>query len=132
MGQKTSVNDIQKSNNIIIEPRNPRQRLYMDSMENCLQTFAIGPAGTGKTFLAAMTAAKMLLRGDVERVILTRPVVGVGGERLGFLPGKAEAKMAPWARPFIDELRQKEVLGAARVDQLMKDKDLEVVPFEHM
>lgn len=132
MARKASVNDHQKANSITVEPRNKRQADYIRSIETSAQTFALGPAGTGKTFLAAITAAKLYLRGDVSRIILMRPVVGVGGEKLGFLPGNANKKLEPWARPFVEELKQKEVLGPDKVDTMIQQRELEIIPFEHV
>src|SRR5207244_3516139 len=89
--------------NTRVAPKTVNQKQYVDSIRHHTITFAIGPAGTGKTFLAVAMAAAALSRGDVSRVILTRPAVEAG-ERLGFLPGDIQAKVDPYLRPLFDAL----------------------------
>jgi len=89
--------------NTRIAPKTVNQKAYVDSIRRHTITFGIGPAGTGKTFLAVAMAAASLSRGDVSRVILTRPAVEAG-ERLGFLPGDIQAKVDPYLRPLFDAL----------------------------
>ena len=91
----------QKGN--LLRPRTLRQKKYVDAMERHDLTFALGPAGTGKTFLAAVLAVRMLTERKVERLILTRPAVEAG-ERLGFLPGDLQQKVDPYLRPLYDAL----------------------------
>ena len=86
--------------NTRVAPKTVNQKHYVDSIRNHTITFGIGPAGTGKTFLAVAMAAAALSRGDVSRVILTRPAVEAG-ERLGFLPGDIQAKVDPYLRPAV-------------------------------
>ena len=89
--------------NTRIAPKTVNQKHYVDSIREHTITFGIGPAGTGKTFLAVAMAAAALSRGDISRVILTRPAVEAG-ERLGFLPGDIQAKVDPYLRPLFDAL----------------------------
>ncbi len=89
--------------NTRVAPKTVNQKQYVDSIRRHTITFGIGPAGTGKTFLAVAMAAAALSRGDVSRVILTRPAVEAG-ERLGFLPGDIQAKVDPYLRPLFDAL----------------------------
>ncbi len=86
-----------------IVARTPRQDAYIRAMDRCELVFALGPAGTGKTYLAVAFAAALLERGDVERIILSRPAVEAG-ERLGFLPGDMREKVDPYLRPLYDAL----------------------------
>ena len=84
-------------------PKTVNQKHYVDSIRRNTITFGIGPAGTGKTFLAVALAAAALSRREVNRIILTRPAVEAG-ERLGFLPGDLMAKVDPYLRPLFDAL----------------------------
>jgi phosphate starvation-inducible PhoH-like protein len=86
-----------------IVARTPAQDAYMRSMERAELVFGIGPAGTGKTYLAVAHAASLLERGDINRIILSRPAVEAG-ERLGFLPGDMKEKVDPYLRPLYDAL----------------------------
>lgn len=127
--KKSSVNDIQKSNKIILEARNPNQKKYLRALKNKAQTITLGPAGTGKTFLAAATAAKMYLRGDITKIIITRPRVEVD-EEWGALPGSLHKKTAPWAFPVVEILE--EFIGKARAMEAQKRGDIEVLPLAFM
>lgn len=113
-----------------ITARNPTQKLYLQSLRQNAMTIAFGPAGTGKTYLPSCYYADLLSHGEINRLILTRPAVGAGGERLGFLPGTAEEKMAPWTRPLVDAIKSR--MGGAKTDLAIKNKQIEFVPFEHM
>lgn len=106
-----------------------RQRQYIEAIRNHDLTFCIGPAGTGKTFLAAVIAVQALLANTVERLILTRPAVEAG-ERLGFLPGDLQQKIDPYLRPLYDALY--ELLDAEKVPGLMERGIIEVVPLAYM
>lgn len=87
----------------LLRPRTLRQKAYVEAIERHALTFALGPAGTGKTFLATILAVQMLNARKVERLILTRPAVEAG-ERLGFLPGDLQRKVDPYLRPLYDAL----------------------------
>ena len=100
--------------NIKVAPKTVNQKRYVDSIRRNTITFGIGPAGTGKTFLAVAMAAAALSRREVNRIILTRPAVEAG-ERLGFLPGDVMAKVDPYLRPLFDALR--DMLDPERVNQ---------------
>ena len=84
-------------------PRTPTQLAYVEAMRRDAVVFGIGPAGTGKTYLAMAMAVSRLLAGDYDRIILTRPAVEAG-ENLGFLPGRLEDKINPYLRPLYDAL----------------------------
>lgn len=106
-----------------------RQRQYIQAIRTHDLTFCIGPAGTGKTFLAAIVAVQALLSGQYERLILTRPAVEAG-ERLGFLPGDLQQKVNPYLRPLYDALH--EMLDPEKVPSLMERGVIEVAPLAYM
>jgi phosphate starvation-inducible PhoH-like protein len=115
--------------NTRIAPKTVNQKHYVDSIREHTITFGIGPAGTGKTFLAVAMAAAALSRGDVSRVILTRPAVEAG-ERLGFLPGDIQAKVDPYLRPLFDALY--DMLDPERVNEYFESGVIEVAPLAFM
>ena len=117
----------QKGN--LLRPRTLRQKRYVDAMERHDLTFALGPAGTGKTFLATVLAVRMLTERKVERPILTRPAVEAG-ERLGFLPGDLQQKVDPYLRPLYDALHS--LLGAEKTTVLLEKGVIEVAPLAYM
>ena len=106
-----------------------RQRRYVSSLRSNDLIFCTGPAGTGKTFLAAMVAVKALLEQQFERLILTRPAVEAG-ERLGFLPGDLQQKVDPYLRPLYDALH--ELIDPERIPSLMERGIIEVAPLAYM
>ena len=106
-----------------------RQRQYIEAVRNHDLTFCIGPAGTGKTYLAAVVAVQALLSETVERLILTRPAVEAG-ERLGFLPGDLQQKVNPYLRPLYDALY--ELISAEKIPSLMERGIIEVAPLAYM
>ncbi len=112
-----------------IQPRTYRQQQYVQSMENHDLIFGVGPAGTGKTYLAAVAAVNALQSGKFERIILTRPAVEAG-ENLGFLPGDLQQKIDPYLRPLYDAMH--EMIGADKVPQLMERGIIEVAPLAYM
>lgn len=112
-----------------IHPRGARQAAYVAAMRKHDLTFAIGPAGTGKTWLAVACACEALETGAVRRLILVRPAVEAG-ERLGFLPGDLAEKVDPYLRPVYDALY--EFLGAERVARLVERDVIEVAPLAYM
>ncbi|WP_413442648.1 PhoH family protein [Synechococcus sp. MIT S1220] len=117
----------QKGN--LLRPRTLRQKKYVDAMERHDLTFALGPAGTGKTFLATVLAVRMLTERKVERLILTRPAVEAG-ERLGFLPGDLQQKVDPYLRPLYDALHS--LLGPEKTTVLLEKGVIEVAPLAYM
>jgi phosphate starvation-inducible PhoH-like protein len=112
-----------------VAPKTVNQKRYVDSIRHNTVTFGIGPAGTGKTFLAVALAAGALSRREVNRIILTRPAVEAG-ERLGFLPGDLMAKVDPYLRPLFDALH--DMLEADRVTQHLERGVIEVAPLAYM
>lgn len=104
-----NYNEYKKLNKKIeLIPRNRRQEDYIANLLNPTLsiTFATGPAGTGKTMLAVLAAIKALKEGEITKIVVTRPAVGVDGEKHGFLPGDLNAKMEPWTRPIFDVLHE--------------------------
>ena len=112
-----------------VAPKTVNQKRYVDSIRANTVTFGIGPAGTGKTFLAVALAAAALSRREVNRIILTRPAVEAG-ERLGFLPGDLMAKVDPYLRPLFDALH--DMLDSERVSQHLERGVIEVAPLAFM
>jgi phosphate starvation-inducible PhoH-like protein len=112
-----------------VAPKTVNQKRYVDSIRNSTITFGVGPAGTGKTFLAVAMAAAALSRHEVNRIILTRPAVEAG-ERLGFLPGDLMAKVDPYLRPLFDALH--DMLEPERVTQHLERGVIEVAPLAFM
>jgi phosphate starvation-inducible PhoH-like protein len=113
----------------VVNPRTVGQKRYVDAIRENTITFGIGPAGTGKTYLAVALATAALVRKDVGRIILTRPAVEAG-ERLGFLPGDLAAKVDPYLRPLFDALY--DMLDAERVESLFERGQIEVAPLAFM
>jgi phosphate starvation-inducible PhoH-like protein len=112
-----------------ILPRSVKQREYLECMRQKDVVFGIGPAGTGKTYLAMAMAVSMLLRGEVNRIILTRPA-RESGERLGFLPGSLEEKVSPYLRPLYDALY--EMVSPEEAAALTARNVIEVAPLAFM
>lgn len=112
-----------------LRPRTPRQKDYLSHILNHDITFGIGPAGTGKTFLAVACAIDALEREAVERIILTRPAVEAG-ERLGFLPGDLNQKVDPYLRPLYDALY--DLMGFEKVQRLFEKQIIEIAPLAYM
>ena len=115
--------------NIKVAPKTVNQKRYVDCIRTSTITFGIGPAGTGKTFLAVALAAAALSRREVNRIILTRPAVEAG-ERLGFLPGDVMAKVDPYLRPLFDALN--DMMDPERVSQHLDRGVIEVAPLAFM
>ncbi|MEW4506508.1 PhoH family protein [Staphylococcus epidermidis] len=105
------------------------QRIYINAMKRNDLVFGIGPAGTGKTFLAVVYAAKQLRKGSVKRIVLTRPAVEAG-ESLGFLPGDLKEKVDPYIRPLYDGLNT--VLGREQTQRLIERGVIEIAPLAYM
>jgi phosphate starvation-inducible PhoH-like protein len=114
---------------MLVTPRTAGQKRYVDAIRDHTITFGIGPAGTGKTYLAVAIAAAALTRREVGRIILTRPAVEAG-ERLGFLPGDLAAKVDPYLRPLFDALY--DMLDAERVEAAFERGQIEVAPLAFM
>jgi len=112
-----------------IKPRSKNQQLYIDNITTHDISFGIGPAGTGKTYLAVACAIAALEKDEVRRIILVRPAVEAG-ERLGFLPGDLAQKVDPYLRPLYDALY--EMLGFERVNQFLTKNIIEIAPLAYM
>jgi phosphate starvation-inducible PhoH-like protein len=112
-----------------IRPKTNGQKLYVDAIDKNTIVFGIGPAGTGKTYLAMAKAVQALQRKEVSRIILTRPAVEAG-ERLGFLPGTLSEKIDPYLRPLFDALH--EMLDPDSVPRLIASGTIEVAPLAYM
>ena len=112
-----------------IVPRSVVQTQYMEALARDDMIFALGPAGTGKTYLAVAQAVQMLITGQVERLILSRPAVEAG-ERLGFLPGDMKEKVDPYLRPLYDALY--DMLPAEQVERRIASGEIEIAPIAFM
>src|SRR5918999_423328 len=115
--------------NLRVTPKSVNQKRYVDAIRRSTVTFGVGPAGTGKTFLAMAMAAAALSRREVNRIILTRPAVEAG-ERLGFLPGDLMAKVDPYLRPLFDALH--DMMEAEKVSAHLEKGTIEVAPLAFM
>jgi phosphate starvation-inducible protein PhoH and related proteins len=115
--------------NLKVAPKSVNQKRYVDAIRRATITFGVGPAGTGKTFLAMAMATAALSRREVNRIILTRPAVEAG-ERLGFLPGDLMAKVDPYLRPLFDALH--DMMDAERVSAHLERGVIEVAPLAFM
>src|SRR5215813_9314650 len=120
---------IQASVRRVVTPRNVAQKFYLQAMQEHDITFGIGPAGTGKTFLAVAAAAGALAEKAIKRIVLCRPAVEAG-ERLGFLPGDIAEKVNPYLRPLYDSLY--DIIGLEKVEKLMERSVIEIAPLAFM
>ena len=118
-----------KLREMTVKPRTPNQRHYLNSVARYDINFGIGPAGTGKTFLAAACAVSALEREEVGRIVLIRPAVEAG-ENLGFLPGDLAQKIDPYLRPLYDSLY--EMLGIEKINSLITKGAIEIAPLAYM
>ena len=125
----TSARQIIKTPNLIVAANYGSQEHYVETIRKKVLTFGIGPAGTGKTFLAVALAVEQFTRGEVEKILLVRPAVEAG-EKLGFLPGDLSQKVDPYLRPLYDALFQ--MLGYKETTQLIERNIIEVVPLAFM
>jgi phosphate starvation-inducible protein PhoH and related proteins len=113
----------------VLAPKTVNQRRYVDAIENHDLTFGIGPAGTGKTYLAVAMAVSAFLNKRVSRIVLTRPAVEAG-EHLGFLPGTLQEKVDPYLRPLYDALF--DMIDSERVEKLIERNTIEIAPLAFM
>lgn len=111
------------------QPKSTSQALYLESLTDSDVTIGTGPAGSGKSFLAMAVAVKKLLDGDVQRVVITRPIVEAG-ENLGFLPGTFEEKISPYLLPLLDALN--DLVGPTMAKKLLDEKKIEFAPLAYM
>jgi phosphate starvation-inducible PhoH-like protein len=112
-----------------IKPLNGTQAEYLDALRTSPQTVVLGPAGTGKTWIAATYAADLYRHKRISKIIITRPNVPCG-RSLGFFPGSLRDKFAPWAAPLADAIKER--IGTAAYEIALKNEDIEMVPFEVM
>jgi phosphate starvation-inducible protein PhoH and related proteins len=112
-----------------IKPLNGMQASYLNALQTSPQIIVLGPAGTGKTWIAATYAADLYRNKKIGKIILTRPNVPCG-RSLGFFPGSMEDKFAPWATPIVEAIKER--IGCAAYDIALKNSDIETVPFEVM
>jgi phosphate starvation-inducible PhoH-like protein len=112
-----------------IKPLNPTQSDYLDALKKNSQVVVLGPAGTGKTWLAATHAADLYRQRRIGKIIVTRPTVPCG-RSLGFFPGSLEDKFAPWTAPIVEAIKER--TGTAAFEIALKNGDIEMVPFEVM
>ncbi|PRY25420.1 phosphate starvation-inducible protein PhoH [Aliiruegeria haliotis] len=118
-----------KTRKKIVEPRTEAQKAYVRSLMSNELAFGIGPAGTGKTYLAVAVAVNLFVEGHVDKIILCRPAVEAG-ERLGFLPGTQEEKVDPYMQPLYDALN--DFLPGKQVNKLKEEKKIEIAPLAFM
>ena len=128
----TFSNHRQLKKDILIVPRSVNQEAYTEQLldPQTIVTFGIGPAGTGKTMLAVLAAIRELKNNNVEKIVVTRPAVGVDDEKHGFLPGDINAKMEPWTRPIFDILF--EYYHPKQVEAMIEDGVIEISPLAFM
>ena len=124
-----SFNQIEVTNNKQIKIKNLTQFKYLEAIEKSTITFGIGPAGTGKTFLAVASAVKMYSEEKIKKIVLTRPAVEAG-ERLGYLPGDLSQKIDPYLVPLFDSLEY--FLGNESLQYLIEKRNIEIVPLAYM
>jgi phosphate starvation-inducible PhoH-like protein len=113
-----------------LHAKNERQRILIEALRAGESAFAVGSAGTGKTYIPARIAARKLADGQVDKIIIARATVSKPKHALGFLPGKIDAKMRPWLQPVIDGLRAE--VSAAQLEQWTQEGKFEIASFEHM
>jgi len=125
-------NYVQRRRPVQLIPKSLNQETYIDLLNNPnkLIIFATGPAGTGKTMLAVMAAIKAYKEGECNKIVITRPAVGVDDEQHGFLPGDLNQKMAPWTRPIMDVFA--EYYRPADITRMLEEQIIEVSPLAYM
>ena len=133
--ESKDISNISSSNNVsiigskAIKVKNVTQFKYIETIESSTITFGIGPAGTGKTFLAVASAVKMYTDGKIKKIVLTRPAVEAG-ERLGYLPGDLSQKIDPYLVPLFDSLEY--FFGNETLQYLIEKRNIEIVPLAYM
>ena len=123
---------ITRKKSVVLVPRNLNQETYIEKLLNPgnVIVFGIGPAGTGKTMLAVLAAIKEYKEGTVDRIVVTRPAVGVDDEKHGFLPGDLNSKMEPWTRPIFDVIQ--EYYSPNEVKKMLEEGVIEISPLAFM
>ncbi len=121
--------EMKYDNGVIVRIKNLNQYRYLESLNNSTITFGVGPAGTGKTFLAVAYAVQLLVDSKIKKIVLTRPAVEAG-ERLGYLPGDLSQKIDPYLVPLFDALEY--FMGNEKVSSLIEKRSIEIVPLAYM
>tara|TARA_B100001939_G_scaffold340429_1_gene348506 strand:- start:1953 stop:3011 length:1059 start_codon:yes stop_codon:yes gene_type:complete len=124
-----STDIVIRTRKTVLSPRSPNQAKYIEALRDHDMVFGLGPAGTGKTFLAVAMAVSFLLEGRVERIILSRPAVEAG-EKLGFLPGDMREKVDPYLRPLFDALGQ--MISLEQTEKRIERGEIEIAPLAFM
>lgn len=127
-----NFNQSKVKKNLTLIPKTVNQESYILALQNANTDIVVvtGPAGTGKTYLAMLAAIQAYRDKTIDRIVLTRPAVGVDDEKHGFLPGDLNAKMEPWTKPLIDVLR--EYYSVADVEYMIKEQIVEIAPLAFM
>ena len=128
-GNGKKLSTISITNNKSIKVKNISQYRYIETIMNSTVTFGVGPAGTGKTFLAVASAVKMYSEDQIKKIVLTRPAVEAG-EKLGFLPGDLSQKIDPYLVPLFDSLEY--FFGNENLEYLIEKRNIEIVPLAYM
>ena len=127
--QRNFANDVQRANKTELTARTDKQKEYLKALREAPQVFAIGPAGSGKTYMPTVLATKMYLMGQIKKIILTRPAVEVG-ESHGYLPGDLNRKLAPWVLPVTEIIQ--DIVCKPAFEEMLRSGDLEIAPFAYM
>ena len=127
--ESSKVSQLNVIDNKFIKVKNLNQFKYLETIDNSIITFGIGPAGTGKTFLAVASAVKMYSENKIKKIVLTRPAVEAG-ERLGYLPGDLSQKIDPYLVPLFDSLEY--FFGNETLQYLIEKRNIEIVPLAYM
>jgi phosphate starvation-inducible PhoH-like protein len=127
--RKTTYKGADKKSSIPLVPRNDNQELYVKALKSSTQVIVFGPAGTGKTYIAATYAANLYITKAIDKIVITRPHVAVGRE-IGYLKGSLEDKTLPWALPVLDVLEGHLSKGAVEI--AVKNNNIEVAPMALM
>ena len=128
--KRSTVNDAAKANKLTIIPRTQKQKQLLHSLKTYEQVFAFGSAGTGKTYLSTIEACRAFLRGEVKKIVITRPMVSNGGEEYGALPGNLNQKLGPWLVPVTELLE--DCLGKQKLADYLKTGEVEIAPLGMM
>ena len=123
---------VEKKKKVVLIPRSLNQEEYIEKLLDTknIILFATGPAGTGKTMLAVLTAIKAYKEGQIKKIVVTRPAVGVDDERHGFLPGDINRKMEPWTRPIFDVFE--EYYSIKEIANMLEHNIIEIAPLAYM
>jgi len=129
-GNSISKNMLHTSKIGLLKPKSQNQINYVNALTSDTLVFCLGPAGTGKTLFACNEAMKQLQKREIDKIVITRPIVAVEDEQLGFLPGNINKKMDPWTRPIFDIFS--EYCSMTELSRMMKDGIIEISPLAYM